>query len=46
MQALEAVTRVLGADVWRHTLLCLTRAQLTSPPPDTTYGELPCTRLG
>lgn len=38
-QAMEAITRVLGPDVWQHTVLGLTRSQMTSPPPGTTYGE-------
>lgn len=36
---MEAITRVLGPDIWRHTVLGLTRSQMTSPPPGTTYGE-------
>lgn len=36
---------MLGPDVWQHTVLGLTRAQMTSPPPGTTYGELCPSRM-
>jgi hypothetical protein len=43
--AMEAVSRVLGPEVWRHTLLGLTRSQMASPPPGTTYESFLARRL-
>ena len=38
-----AITRMLGGHIWGHTIVGLTRAQLTSPPPNTDYGAFaPC----
>lgn len=43
--SMEAISRVLGPDVWQHTVLGLTRSQMTSPPPGTTYETFLARRL-
>lgn len=38
-EALAAVTTALGSQVWQHTILTLTRAQMSSPPEGYSYDD-------
>ena len=39
MQAMAAVTRMLGKHIWRYTVIALTHGKVHPPTMEQSYGE-------